>query len=116
MTVTGFCARLGIPRPTWYRWRAATSRQKGSMGYPGSERTTRRVVAALKEQWRRQTHRVYRPWIPEPGLWLQWDYAAGPMVAGMRALLFCAWLAWSRYRVVIPLRDRTMPSVIAALD
>ena len=24
-----------------------------AMGYPGSERTTRRVVAALKEQWRR---------------------------------------------------------------
>jgi hypothetical protein len=30
--------------------------------------------------------------------------------------LFIAWLAWSRFRVVVPLRDRTMPSVIAALD
>ena len=27
-----------------------------AMGYPGSERTTRRVVAALKEQWRRSSH------------------------------------------------------------
>lgn len=88
----------------------------GVMGYPGSERTTRRVVAALKEQWRRASHRVYMPWITEPGLWLQWDYAAGPMLAGQRVVLFVAWLAWSRFRVVVPLRDRTMPSVIAALD
>jgi transposase len=87
-----------------------------AMGYPGSERTTRRVVAAVKEQWRRTSHRVYMPWITEPGLWLQWDYAAGPMLAGQRVVLFVAWLAWSRFRVVVPLRDRTMPSVIAALD
>lgn len=87
-----------------------------AMGYPGSERTTRRVVAAVKEQWRRSSHRVYMPWITEPGLWLQWDYAAGPMLAGQRVVLFVAWLSWSRFRVVIALRDRTMPSVIAALD
>ena len=87
-----------------------------AMGYPGSERTTRRVVAVVKEQWRRSSHRVYMPWITEPGLWLQWDYAAGPMLAGQRIVLFVAWLAWSRFRVVVPLRDRTMPSVIAALD
>jgi len=87
-----------------------------AMGYPGSERTTRRVVAVVKEQWRRTSHRVYMPWITEPGLWLQWDYAAGPMLAGQRIVLFVAWLAWSRIRVVLPLRDRTMPSVIAALD
>ncbi len=87
-----------------------------AMGYPGSERTTRRVVAAVKDRWRRTSHRVYMPWITEPGLWLQWDYAAGPMLAGQRVVLFVAWLAWSRFRVVVPLRDRTMPSVIAALD
>jgi transposase len=87
-----------------------------AMGYPGSERTTRRVVAVVKEQWRRSSHRVYMPWITEPGLWLQWDYAAGPMLAGQRIVLFVAWLAWSRFRVVVPLRERTMPSVIAALD
>ena len=46
-----------------------------AMGFTGSERTTRRVLAAVKEQWRRRTHRVYRPWVPEPGLWLQWDCA-----------------------------------------
>jgi hypothetical protein len=87
-----------------------------AMGYPGSERTTRRVVAAVKEQWRRSSHRVYMPWVTEPGLWLQWDYAAGPVLAGQRVVLFVAWLSWSRFRVVVPLRDRTMPSVIAALD
>ena len=31
-------------------------------------------------------------------------------------MLFVAWLAWCRFRVVIALRDRTQPSVIAALD
>ena len=30
--------------------------------------------------------------------------------------MFCAWLAWSRYRVVLALRDRTMASVVMALD
>jgi transposase len=87
-----------------------------AMGYPGSERTTRRVVSALKAAYRAECHRIYRPWIPEPGLWLQWDYAEGPLVEGLRVVLFCAWLAWSRYRVIIPLRDKTLPSVIAALD
>jgi hypothetical protein len=38
------------------------------------------------------------------------------MLAGQRIVLFVAWLAWSRFRVVVPLRDRTMPSVISALD
>jgi transposase len=87
-----------------------------AMGYGGSERTTRRVVEALKVEWRRDHTRSYKPWIPEPGLWLQWDYGDGPTVAGVRAVLFCAWLAWSRFRVVLALRDRTLPSVIAALD
>ena len=34
----------------------------------------------------------------------------------MKTVLFVAWLAWSRFRVVIALRDKTMPSVFAALD
>jgi transposase len=87
-----------------------------AMGYQGSERTTRRVVEALKAEWRRCNVRSYKPWIPEPGLWLQWDYGDGPTVGGVRAVLFCAWLAWSRFRVVLPMRDKTLPSVIASLD
>jgi transposase len=37
-------------------------------------------------------------------------------VAGRSTVLFCAWLAWSRYRVVLAPRDRTMASVVMALD
>jgi hypothetical protein len=87
-----------------------------AMGYTGSERTTRRVVSVLKTSYRRSNHRIYKPWIPEPGLWLQYDFGDGPVVAGSRTVLFCVWLAWSRFRVVLPLTDRTMGSVVAALD
>jgi len=31
-------------------------------------------------------------------------------------VLFCAWLAWSRFRVVLPLWDRTQASVVMGLD
>ena len=87
-----------------------------AMGYSGSERTTRRVVAALKAEHSHAHHRVYKPWITEPGAWLQYDFGTGPVIDGLTVILFCAWLAWSRFRVIIPLADRSMPSVIAALD
>ena len=87
-----------------------------AMGYQGSERTTRRAVAEAKRRWRQKHGRRTRPWIPEPGLWLQWDYGDGPVVTGSRTVLFCAWLAWSRYRVVVPLRDKTLASVVIGLD
>lgn len=85
-----------------------------AMGYTGSERTTRRVVAMIKAEFRHQTHRIYRPWIPEPGLWLQYDCGTGPQIDGLKTILFCAWLAWSRFRVIVTLADRTMASVIVA--
>ncbi len=91
-------------------------RKLEALGYRGSERTTRRVVAALKREWRRTSSRAYKPWIPEPGLWLQWDYGDGPVVGGRKTVLFCAWLAWSRFRVILALPDRTLPSVIGAWD
>jgi Mu transposase, C-terminal domain len=87
-----------------------------AMGYVGSYRTTRRAVAEAKRRWRQKHGRRTRPWIPQPGLWLQWDYGDGPEVQGVRAVLFCAWLAWSRFRVVVPLRDKTMASVVIGLD
>jgi transposase len=87
-----------------------------AMGYLGSERTTRRAVAAAKRRWRAEHGRRFRPWVTEPGLWMQWDYGDGPKVAGRSTVLFCAWLAWSRFRVIVPLWDRTMPSVVMALD
>jgi len=87
-----------------------------TMGYEGSYRTTRRAVADAKRRWRQKHGRVTRPWIPQPGLWLQWDWGDGPTVQGVQAVLFCAWLAWSRFRVVVPLREKTLPSVVIGLD
>ncbi len=87
-----------------------------AMGYQGSYRTTRRAVAEAKRRWRQRHGRRTRPWIPQPGLWLQWDYGEGPVVCGVQAVLFCAWLAWSRFRVVVALRDKTMASVVIGLD
>jgi transposase len=40
----------------------------------------------------------------------------GPDGAPRDTLLFCAWLAWSRFRVVLPAWDRTLPTLIACLD
>jgi hypothetical protein len=74
------------------------------------------TVARLKASYRHANPRIYKPWIPEPGLWLQYDFGDGPIVEGTKTVLFCAWLAWSRFRVVLPLTDRTMGSVVAALD
>jgi len=87
-----------------------------AMGFEGSYRTTRRAVAEAKRRWRHKHGRRTRPWIPQPGLWLQWDWGEGPVVCGVQAQLFCAWLAWSRYRVVVPLRDKTLASVVIGLD
>jgi len=67
-----------------------------ALGYTGTDRTTRRALAEIKSQWRLGNTRVHRPWITEPGLWLQYDFADGPIVAGRRVVLLVAWLAWSR--------------------
>ncbi len=87
-----------------------------ALGYEGSERSTRRAVAQVKALFRLGHVRVHRPWITEPGHWVQYDFGDGPSIDGVKTVLFVAWLAWSRFRVVIALRDRTMPSVFAALD
>jgi len=50
-----------------------------ALGYAGSERTSRRAVAAVKAHYRLGRVRVHRPWVTEPGMWLQ---------------------AWARFRVV----------------
>jgi transposase len=87
-----------------------------AMGFSGTERTTRRAVRTAKLAWRAGRRRTYRPWVPEPGLWLQFDWGDGPRVGGRKTYLFCAWLAWSRFRVVIPVWDQTMGSLVACLD
>lgn len=87
-----------------------------ALGFAGSERTTRRAVAAVKRNYRLGRVRVHRPWVTEPGMWLQYDFGDGPVIDGTKTTLFCAWLAWSRFRVVLAIRDKTAPSVMAALD
>jgi len=87
-----------------------------ALGYEGSERTTRRAVARARAAFKVGRVRVHRPWVAEPGMWLQYDFGDGPVIDGRKTVLFCAWLAWSRFRVVLALRDRTAASVFAALD
>ncbi len=88
-----------------------------ALGYTGSERTTRRAVAEAKKALTAGRRRVFRPWVPEPGMWFQFDWCDGPLVGGvLKTSLFCAWLAWSRFRVVIPTTDKTLPTMIACID
>ena len=87
-----------------------------ALGYAGSARSSRRAVAIARRLYRQGRVRVYRPWLPEPGLWLQFDWGSGPVVEGRSTNLFCAWLAWSRYRVVIPAWDRGMGTLVLCLD
>jgi hypothetical protein len=49
-------------------------------GFEGSERSLRRAVASAKEAWRQKQAlegRVYRPWVSEPGEWLQFVVGRG---------------------------------------
>jgi len=76
----------------------------------------------VKKDYRAGRVRVHRPWVTEPGMWLQYDFGglmSGPVIEGVKTTLFVAWLAWSRFRVVLAisgLGDKTLPSVMAALD
>lgn len=63
-------------------------------GYAGSARNFRRAVAKVKATWR-QRRRVYRPWVPDPGEHLVIDWG---QLGSLQ--IFCAVLAWSRYRFV----------------
>jgi transposase len=63
-------------------------------GYAGSARSLRRAVALAKAGYRR-TRRDYRPWLPIPGEHLVFDWGE---VGELK--VFCAVLAWSRWRFV----------------
>ena len=67
----------------------------GSAGYTGSDRNFRRLVAAAKKDWRVEYHRGRRPavWSPGEHLVIDWGSQGGVHV-------FCAVLAWSRWRFV----------------
>ena len=64
-------------------------------GYEGSPRNFRRLVARVKEEWRRDHRRPRRPavWAPGEVLAIDWG-CTGPLH------VFCAVLAWSRFRFV----------------
>ena len=87
-----------------------------ALGFTGAERTTRRAVAAVKKNYRLGRVWVHRRWVTEPGQWAQYDFGDGPVIDGVKTTLFCARLAWSWFRVVLAIRDKTSPSVMAALD
>ena len=91
-------------------------RKLAALGFRGSERTTRKAVTAPKKSYKKRSLRVFRPWITEPGNWAQWDWARGPAVNGREGYLFCVWVSWSRYRVVIPTRDRKQEILIGCLS
>lgn len=68
--------------------------QARAAGYVGSARNFRRTVARIKSRWAR-SHHSRRPWAPSPGEHLVIDWGEeGPLK------IFCAVLAWSRYRFV----------------
>ncbi|WP_255557065.1 IS21 family transposase [Paeniglutamicibacter sp. Y32M11] len=87
-----------------------------ALGYTGSQRTTRTVVAKIKADYRAAEARPHRTWIPEPGRWLQYDFGDGPVIDGAKTVLFCAWLDFSRFRIVFVMRNRQRPNVFSALD
>ena len=64
-------------------------------GYAGSARNFRRLVAEAKRTWRRDNHRGRRPavWTPGEVLAIDWGSTGSLHV-------FCAVLAWSRFRFV----------------
>ncbi len=53
MTVTRFCEQLGIPRPTWYRWRAVDTAVKGPWPTPAEDavEVDARTLASTWERW-----------------------------------------------------------------
>lgn len=65
-------------------------------GYTGSARNFRRLVASVKNDYHRTNRRTRRPAVWVPGEYLVFDWTE--LVAGLH--MFCAVLAWSRWRFV----------------
>jgi transposase len=83
-----------------------------AVGYAGSARNFRRLVAAEKKTWRARNGRQRRPavWTPGDALVIDWGTLAGTGVH-----VFCAVLAWSRIRFVRFARDETAATTFATL-
>jgi transposase len=85
-------------------------------GYEGSDRNFRRLVADAKRQWRIGQARANgrRPAVWTPGEVLAIDWGT-EVVAGRRVHVFCAVLAWSRYRFVRFAPDEQQATTLAML-
>ena len=83
-----------------------------AVGYVGSARNFRRLVAAEKKTWRASNGRQRRPalWTPGDALVIDWGTLAGTGIH-----VFCAVLAWSRIRFVRFARDETAATTFAML-
>jgi transposase len=79
-------------------------------GYAGSDRNFRRLVAAAKQVWRAGHHRGRRPAVWSPGEHLVIDWGSE---GGLR--VFCAVLAWCRFRFVRFARDERAETTLAML-
>jgi transposase len=82
-----------------------------AVGYTGSARNFRRLVAAEKKKWRARNGRQRRPavWTPGDTVVIDW----GTLPGGIH--VFCAVLAWSRIRFVRYARDETAATTFAML-
>lgn len=79
-------------------------------GYTGSARNFRRLVAETKAGWRVDHHRGRRPGVWTPGDVLVFDWGEiGPL------FVFCAVLAWSRWRFVYFADNLGSTATLAAL-
>ncbi len=86
----------------------------GAAGYSGSARNLRRAVAEAKAAWRIDHRRGRRPGVWAPGDMVVFDWGEiGPL------FVFCAVLAWSRFRFVCfadNLRETTMAALAQCME
>jgi transposase len=80
-------------------------------GYTGSPRNFRRLVAKAKLLWRNEHHRGRRPAVWSPGEYLVIDWAQ----AAPGLFLFCAVLAFSRWRFVAFATDQRASTTLALI-
>ena len=80
-------------------------------GYEGSARNFRRLVAEEKALWRKDNHRGRRPAVWSPGEYLVIDWAE----AAPGLFLFCAVLAFSRWRFVRFAADQKATTTLAMI-
>jgi hypothetical protein len=108
-SMSGWTAQKARSAPTWCttsssRWGSPTRAHHAPGGCRGAEGVVVRAPAGVSAVDARAR------------LWLQFDWGDGPNIAGRKTLLFCAWLAWSRFRVVVPTWDRTLPTLLGCLN